>query len=325
MSTIRKPRYGSLQYVPKKRAKRIYARVRSWAKVKEPKILGFAGYKAGMTHVMVIDNRAKSLTKGTEISMPVTVIECPPLKVSSVRFYKKTPYGLKLVSAVLEQKSDKELSRKTSTPKKIRKKIDDIKDFDTITINVHTQPKLTGIGKKKPELFEVAIGGTKEEQLNYAKEKLGKEVSINDVFREGQQLDIHSITKGKGYQGPVKRFGISLKGHKSEKGQRAPGSLGPWCGQGHVQWKVAHAGQLGFHQRTEHNKWLLKIGDNPKEINIKGGFIRYGMVKNDYILVKGSVAGSIKRLIRLTYPTRPNKLVPQEAPTITYTSLNSYS
>jgi large subunit ribosomal protein L3 len=325
MPTVRKPRYGSIQYVPKKRAKRIYARVRSWANVNEPRILGFAGYKAGMTHIMVVDNRAKSLTKGNEISMPVTVIECPPLKISSVRFYKNTTYGLKLISEIFEEKSDKELSRKISLPKKINKKIGDIKDFDIVTLTVHTQPKLTGIGKKKPELFEVYIGGTKEEQLNYAKEKLGKEISVKDIFREGQQIDIHSITRGKGFQGPVRRFGISLKGHKSEKGRRVPGAIAPWCGQGHILWKVAHAGQLGFHQRTEHNKWLLKIGDNPQDINIKGGFTRYGLIKNDYILVKGSVAGPVKRLIRLTYATRPNKLTPQEAPTIRYTSLKSYS
>ncbi|MCK5630480.1 MAG: 50S ribosomal protein L3, partial [Nanoarchaeota archaeon] len=64
-------------------------------------------------------------------------------------------------------------------------------------------PSLTGIGKKKPEMFEIAVGGNKEDQLNYAKSMLGKEINVADVFKGGQQLDIHAITKGKGVQGPV--------------------------------------------------------------------------------------------------------------------------
>ena len=80
MPTTRKPRKGSMQFWPRKRAKKQTARVRSWASSKEIKPLGFAGYKAGMTHAIVIDNRQKSLTKGEKISTPVTVIECPVIK-----------------------------------------------------------------------------------------------------------------------------------------------------------------------------------------------------------------------------------------------------
>ncbi|MBW2999343.1 50S ribosomal protein L3, partial [Candidatus Woesearchaeota archaeon] len=75
------PRSGSMQYWPRKRAKRAYARVRSWAAGKEPKLLGFAGYKAGMSHISFTDPRKSSTTKGMEITWPVTIIECPPVKV----------------------------------------------------------------------------------------------------------------------------------------------------------------------------------------------------------------------------------------------------
>ena len=323
MSTTRKPRSGSLQYWPRKRAKRQYARIRAWAKLQEPKLAGFAGYKVGMAHAMIIDNKKTSMTKGQEIFCPLTVIECPPLKTASLRFYKKTSYGLKLFSEVFAENLDKELERKITIPKKINKKIEDIKDFDDITMLVYTQPKLTGIGKKKPELFEVAIGGAKENKFAYAREKLGKEVSVNEVFAEGQQLDMHSVTKGKGFQGAVKRFGISLRSHKSEKGKRAPGSLGAWRAQQHVMWRVAHAGKMGYHLRTEYNKWLLQISDKVEDINPNGGFLSYGVVKNPYVLIKGSVGGAKKRLIRFNFPIKPNRNIPSEAPNVKYLSTKS--
>lgn len=315
MPNIRKPRSGSLQFWPRKRAKGI--RVRSWVKSSEAKILGFAGYKVGMTHLMVMDNRATSLTKNTEIALPATIIECPSIKTASIRFYKNTKNGVRVVSEIFAESLDKELKRAIIISKS-KKKIKDIKDYDDITLLAYTQPKATGIGKKKPELFEMAIGGKKEDKLNYAKEKLGKEINIEEIFKEGQQLDFHVITKGKGTQGPVKRFGIGLRSHKSEKSRRNPGSLGPWKAQGHIMWKVPHAGKMGYHLRTEYNKWLLKIGNKAEEINPGGGHISYGLVKNNYILVKGSIGGPKKSLVRFNFGIRENKHIPKEAPIIKY-------
>lgn len=309
-----------MQFWPRKRTKKLVASVRSWAASKEPKILGFAGYKVGMTHLMITDNRAHTLTKGETISFPATIIECPPLKAASIRFYKNSYDGLKLVSEVVSEKLDKELARKIIMPKKITKKAEDVKDYDDIKLLVYTQPKLTGIGKKKPEMFEMAIGGKKEEKLKYAQEVLGKDICAKDVLKEGQQLDAHAITKGKGFQGPIKRFGIGLKSHKQEKGRRRPGSLGGWRGQGHVMYRVAHAGQMGYQQRTEYNKWLLKIGEKPEEINNKSGFNEYGVVRNTYLLIKGSLGGHVKRLVRFSNSIRADYKLPAEAPVISYTS-----
>lgn len=324
MGKAHKPRSGSMQYWPRVRAKKAYARIRSWPAGKEPKLLGFAGYKVEMTHVAFIDNKKTTLTKGQEINCPVTIIECPPLKTASIRFYKKTPSGSKIVSEIFAEKLDKELERKINLKKKKekegKKKIEDIKDYDDITLLVYTQPKLTSGEKKKPEIFETALGGEKESKLAYAKTILGKEIPINDVFKEGQQIDVHAVTKGKGFQGAVKRFGIGLTQSKSEKSRRTPGSLGGWKAQGHFLYRVAHAGQMGYHIRTHYNTWLLKVSDKPEEINQKGGFIHYGPIKNSYILVKGSVAGPAKRLIRMTNAIRANKNIPNEAPSITYIS-----
>ncbi len=321
MPQKRKPRSGSLQYWPRKRAKRVFARVRTWPKAKEAKPLGFAGYKVGMTHLIINDNRKTSTTKGMDIFCPVTIIECPPLKTLSLRFYKNTINGLKLVSEILAENVDKNLSRAvTLSKKKDSKEKKFPSEFNEVRLLVHTQPNLTGIGKKKPEVFEIAIGGSKEEQLNYAKSKLGKEMNVAEVFKEGQQLDVHAVSKGKGVQGPIKRFGISLKSHKTEKSRRTPGSLGGWIAQGHVMWRQAKAGKMGYHVRTDHNKWLLKIG-NAAELNKKGGFDKYGVINNPYILVKGSITGTKKRLIRLNESIKPNKIRPSEAPIIQYTNL----
>jgi large subunit ribosomal protein L3 len=322
MPTTRKPRKGSLQFWPRKRSKRNYARTRSWSNVQKIKPLGFAGYKVGMVHAIITDNRHNSLTKGTDISIPITILECPPLKTASIRFYKKTTNGLKLVSEIFSENLDKELKRKIIIPKKVKKKIEDVKDYDDIRLLVYTQPKLTSIGKKKPEIFEIGMGGNnKEEKIKYAKEKLGKEINISDVFTEGNQLDIHAVTKGKGFQGAVKRFGIGLKNHKSEKSRRVPGSLGPWIAQGHIMWKVAHAGKMGYHLRTEYNKWLIKIGLNGNEIKSKSGFLNYGIVKNPYVFIKGSIIGPKKRLIRFNHAIRPNRRIPSESPNISYLSI----
>lgn len=322
MPTKRKPRDGSLQYWPRKRASSYTARVRSWAGMKEPKLLGFAGYKAGMTHIMANDNRPNSKTKGSSIMIPATVIECPPIKVALVALYKKRGYGLAASSHIFAEKLDKELARKISAAKKSGKKISEIKpeDFEELRIAAYTQPKLTSIGKKKPELFEIALGGSKEEKLNFAKENLGKEISVADVFSEGQQVDAHSITKGKGLQGPVKRHGIGLKPHKSEKSRRAA-VLGSE-GDSKVRFYAHQSGQTGCHMRTEYNKWLLKIGE-PKQINPKGGFIKYGELKNTFVLLKGSVGGPAKRIVRLNHPIRPNRKIPKDAPPVEYISLAS--
>lgn len=310
MPRVRSPRKGSMGYWPRVRSKREYARIRSWAKINEPIPLAFAGYKVGMAHIISNDNRPNSLTKGMDISVPVTIIECPPIKIIGYNTYKKTNYGLKKTNCVLTQNFDKELSRKIPLPKKINSKETKIEDIDEVTLLIHTQPKLTIIGKKKPELFEAGLGGTKEQKLQKAKELMGKEAKIEDIFKEGEQIDIHAITKGQGTQGPLKRFELAIRHHKSEKTKRGPGSLGPWTGE--QMWQVAHAAKTGYNQRIMRNNWLLKIMNNPQEVNTKSGFKHYGIVKNQCILIKGSVPGSTKRMITLTKARHPDNRIPKQ-------------
>ena len=324
MPKAHNPRHGSMQVWPRKRANRPYPRIRSWLPTKETAPQGFAGYKVGMTHIMIVDNRAKSPSKGQEIAMPVTVIECPPLRIASARFYKETAYGKKLVKE-LNFKVEKDLKRKKPLPKNTSEAALESMNPDEyadIRVNMYTQPRLIGF-KKKPELFEIGLGGSSADKLAYIKANVGKELKVSQVFKAGQIVDTVAVTKGKGFQGPVKRFGVAIRHHKSEKTKRGPGSLGGWISQAHFMYRVAHAGQMGYHNRTEFNKWIIKISDKPEEINPKGGFLHYGNVKTEYILVKGSVQGPAKRLIRFNLPKRPNTIFPKDAPSIVYTSLES--
>src|SRR3972149_273914 len=93
MSHPHRPRRGSIAYSPRVRARSEVPRVRAWPVQKQPKLLGFAGYKAGMTHVIMTDDVPNSLTSGMEISIPVTILEAPPMKVAAIRVYDSTTYG----------------------------------------------------------------------------------------------------------------------------------------------------------------------------------------------------------------------------------------
>ena len=299
------PRRGSLQFWPHKRSHKHAARVRSWATVKENKLLGFIGYKAGMTHILVNEGNPNSQRKKMDVFTPVTVIECPPLKVYSVRYYAQNEEGdLKLINEVFAKKTEKSLSRKFKVSKKENTPPE---SFDRIRVTVYTQPRLTGIGKKKSDLAEIGVGGKDlKEQSEYALSLLDKEIRVSDVFKDLQFVDVHGVTKGKGFSGTVKKFGVKRLQHKSEKKVRGIGTLGAWH-PNRVSYTVAQPGKWGYHLRTEYNKVCVKIGDKVEDVNPKGGFVRYGFLKNDYMLIKGSVAGATKRPITFTEAIRVKK------------------
>lgn len=325
------PRHGSLAYSPRKRARSIVARIRYWPEIESdtPRLLGFMGYKAGMTYVTAIENRKRSPNFGKEIVRPVTVLETPHLLICCVRAYAKKPHGLRTFAEAWMENPPKDLERVLTLPdkfnteenlRKIEANLDKIVKIRVIAI---AQPRHTGVPKKKPDASEIEIGGgTVQQRFEYAKGLLGKTVSLTDIFNEGQYVDVISISKGKGLQGPVKRWGIKIKQHKGRKTKRGVGTLGPWH-PAHVMYSVPRAGQMGFHQRTEYNKRILKIGNDGSEVTPKGGFIRYGIVHGTYIIIEGSIPGPKKRLVKLRYPARPSREVPETPPQIIYLSIES--
>jgi len=302
MVTRKSPRKGSLQFWPRKRANKFLPRV-NWNVVNSvgKSLKGFIGYKAGMVSLYVKDNTNDSMTKGKNIAVPSTILECPGMKIYSVRFYKDN----KLVTEVLSENFDKELKRIVKLPgKKDGKKIDDVKseEYNDVKVICYSLVKKTGL-KKKPDLSEIGIKGSLEEKMHFIKEKIGKEISIIDVFGKGELVDLRGLTKGKGLSGPVRRFGIQLKNQKSEKGRRRPGSLGPWH-PARVIFRVPMAGQLGMFTRVVYNNKILDLGKSEGKFkNIKN----YGDVKTDYIIVKGSVQGPAKRQLLITAPLRETK------------------
>ena len=319
------PRSGSLQFVPRKRAKRLNVRFKSWPKVEEAKPLGFAAYKVGMTHVMGIDDRPNSPSKGREIMVPVTIVEAPAMKVYGVRLYEQDEMGLKVHKDVLAPKIDPVLKEKIRLPKKKTASLDKIKLDGVVDVRLlmHTQPNSIQIEQKVPHLFEIGLGGTDvAKKIEYAKEVLGKEITVNDVFSEDEYIDVKAVTKGKGMQGVIKRYGVARQRHKSSI-IRVVGALGTW-NPGAIAWTVPRPGQMGFHTRTEYNKKILKISNAQEEdITPKGGFLHYGTLKSTYLMLAGSIAGVPKRVVGLRKAIRTPSAEKVKLSNITYISTES--
>ncbi len=303
-----RPRHGSKAHYPRKRTNRIYPALKTCLKTDKEGTEGFIGYKAGMTHIIALDTYENSPSYGQEVSIPVTVLECPALKVYGVRAYEKTYEGLKSYSEYYSDKIDKHLELRVKAQKQgkgNKEKIEENKDkLEEIRLLVHTQPWKAKI-KKKPEVIEIPIQGPRiEEKLKKAEELLGKEITVKQAFNEGEYIDTIGVTKGKGTTGPVKRFGIKLQVRKAKGHRRHPGSIGS-CNPPRVLWTVPMSGQSGYHKRTEYNKRILKIGEEGKEVTPKGGFKNYGEVENDYLIIKGSIQGPAKRPVVLRHAVRP--------------------
>jgi len=298
MAAPKAPRKGSLQYWPRKRASKFLPSV-NWGAIKsDSKLKGFICYKAGMVSAFVKDETANSMSKGKKIVVPATIIECPPMKIFSIRFYK---YG-KVAKEILAENLDKELKRTVKIPKTARKVEGLEGDYDDVRVLCYSVVKKTGI-KKTPDLSEIAIGGNYDDKINFVKENIGKEMSILNIFEKGKLVDVRGLTIGKGLVGPVKRAGITLKSHKSEKGQRKVGAIGSFH-PNRVTFRVARAGQLGMFTRVTYNNKIIDMGKSEnKFIGIKN----FGDVKTDYIVVNGSVQGPAKRQLLVTVPLRATK------------------
>ncbi len=323
-----KPRSGSLAYYPRVRAKKATTNFTTYPVIDgdATNAINFFGYKAGMTQIFAKNSREKSTGFGQEVCIPATVVECPPVKVIGVRAYKKTTYGLKVLGEATIEKPGKNLrkrivafkkssqknkktktdksadaeNKKEESEKKAYPTLADIEKFketaEKVVLIVEVQISATGIGKKKSDVGEISLSGSIEQQFAFAKEKFGKELRVSEIFAEDEEIDVKAITKGKGFQGPVKRFGVKIQRPKAKK-QRAVGSISPWH-PATVMWTVPRPGQMGYHTRTEYNKKIILI-DNNKGINPAGGFSNYGEVKNDFIVLAGSIPGPVKREIAL--------------------------
>lgn len=309
------PRRGSLAYLPRGRASKFVPRIKNWPEYKDgaAKLLGFIGYKAGMTHAVMTVGNVDSPFAGQETVVPVTVIDTPPIRPFSIRGYEASVYGLKLTTEVLAGTMSEDLKKAMPLPKeydhdtKMKEFEEKLDSFAEIRMLIHTQPRLAGIAKKKPDVMEYKVGAPNvNEAFEYAKSILGTDIRVADILNEGILIDSIAVTKGHGFQGPVRRWGIRILQHKSRKTKRGVGCIGPWT-PSNIRYSVPRPGQTGFHTRTSFNNKIVKMGERGEEITPSGGFVNYGVIRGDYIMVHGSIPGAVKRPVRIRFAIRPKK------------------
>ena len=198
-----------------------------------------------------------------------------------------------------------------------------LKKASVVRVVAHTQPrKLRNhrIGSKRAHIAEVQInGGSIKAKLDLAKSLLEKEVRVDTVFQQSEACDVIAVTRGHGFEGVVHRWGVACLPRKTHRGLRKVACIGAWHPM-RVSFTVARAGQNGFHHRTVLNKKIYRLGRSAfvdpqnattehditkKTITPMGGYIGYGIVRNDYVMLKGNVQGPRKRVITLRRPMAP--------------------
>ena len=201
-----------MAFSPRKRASRPFGHVKSWptSDASEVRMQGFAGWKAGMTHVLARDLNPRSTSAGQEIRIPVTVVEVPKMRILGVRGYRMTPYGKQAAGEVwvdaetltdsFPEIFDRVSNRKNHDAEEHFENLGK-QDLCEVRLIVATQPSnVTGSPSKVPEVMEVGLdGGASSDQLAFAQERLGQEVSFTDAFEEGAMTDIVAVTKGYGW------------------------------------------------------------------------------------------------------------------------------
>ncbi|XP_066336734.1 large ribosomal subunit protein uL3-like [Miscanthus floridulus] len=334
------PRHGSLGFLPRKRSSRHRGKVKSFPR-DDPKkachLTAFLGYKAGMTHIVREVEKPGSKLHKKETCEAVTIIETPPLVIVGLVAYVKTPRGLRTLNTVWAQHLSEEVRRRfyknwckskkkaftkyalkydsDAGKKEIQLQLEKMKKYSSVVrVIVHTQiKKMKGLKQKKAHLMEIQVnGGTIADKVDYGYKFFEKEVPVDAVFQKDEMIDIIGVTKGKGYEGVVTRWGVTRLPRKTHRGLRKVACIGAWH-PARVSYTVARAGQNGYHHRTEMNKKVYKIGKvgqeshdastefdrTEKDITPMGGFPHYGIVKGDYLMIKGCCVGPKKRVVTL--------------------------
>jgi len=330
------PRHGSLQYLPKKRTKHHQGRIRSFPRdntALPPHLTAFMAFKAGMTHVVREIDRPGSKLHKKEAVEAVTILETPPMVVVGLVGYVETPTGLRTLSTVWANHLSDDVKRRfyknwyrskrkaftkyakkaSEKPQEIEAEFERIKNYcQVIRVLAHTQNRKIKLRQKAANLVEIQInGGDVAAKVDFGRKLFEQEVNVSSVFTEGEVLDICGATKGHGYAGVISRWGVTRLPRKTHRGLRKVACIGAWH-PARVKFSVARAGQQGYHHRTEINKRVLRVGKKgdaksasteadltEKGITPVGGFPHYGEVNEDWLMIKGCVAGTKKRVITL--------------------------
>jgi len=332
------PRRGSLGFSPRKRTRRHRGKCKSFPRddaKKKPHLTAFLGYKAGCTHIVRDLDKVGSKQHKKEVVEKVTILETPPMVAVGVVGYIKTPRGLRTLTTVWASHLSQELLRRFyknwyrskqkaftkyaknfaagKKEKTFNKQVEKLKKHaQVVRVLAHTQVRKLRLRQKKAHLMEIQFnGGTTAEKVDYAVSLFEKHLPIGDVFAENEMLDVIGVTKGKGYQGVTKRWGTRKLPRKTHKGLRKVGCIGAWHPP-RVGRTVPRAGQMGYFHRMEKNKKVYRIGKagnktsattefdlTEKSITPLGGFPHYGVINEDWVMLKGSIFGPKKRVITL--------------------------
>jgi large subunit ribosomal protein L3e len=332
-----RPRHGSLQFNPRKRTRHHHGRIRSFPRdnaAQAPHLTAFLGFKAGMTHVVREIDRPGSKLHKKEAVEAVTIVETPPVVVVGLVGYVQTPTGLRTLTTVWASHLSDDLKRRfyknwyrskkkafskyakkaAEKPQDIEFELNRMKNSCTVVrALVHTQLKKLNLRRKVADLTEIQINGGANvaAKVDWGKSLFEQEVNVTSVFAEGEVVDICAATKGKGFNGVISRFGVTRLPRKTHRGLRKVACIGAWH-PARVNRTVPRAGQMGYHHRSEINKRILRIGKKgddkcasteqdltEKAITPVGGFPHYGVINEDWLLLKGCVAGCKKRVITL--------------------------
>jgi len=329
------PRCGSLGFLPRKRTEHHKGKLKSFPKddmTKPCHLTAFMGFKAGMTHIVRDVDKPGSKLHKKEVVEAVSVLETPPMRVVGLVGYTETPTGVRTLTTVWAQHLSDEVRRRfyknwyKSKRKAFTKysknyaennnmatEIERIKKHcQSVRAIFHTQVSKSKTGAKKAQIVEIQInGGSVADKADFCVSLFEKEVTVNSVFAKDEMIDICGVTKGKGFAGVTKRWGVKLLRRKSHRGRRKVACVGPWH-PARISFTVARAGQMGYHHRTEINKKIYRIGGKAdrssattdqdlteKSITPMGGFPHYGDVTEDWMMLKGCVIGPKKRVLCL--------------------------
>jgi len=306
---------------------------------KKPHLTAFMAYKAGCTHIVREIAKPGSKVDKKECVEAVTVLEAPPMIVVGVVGYIQTPRGLRALTTVWahhlsddckrrfyanwgrsKKKAFSQYSKKweANGAPEVKAELARIaKHCQIVRVIAHTQVAKLGTSQKKAHVMEIQVnGGSVAEKVEFASSRFEKPVALTEVFQQDNMLDIMGATKGKGFEGVTTRWGVTRLPRKTHKGLRKVACIGAWH-PSRVSFTVARAGQNGYHHRVETNKKVIKIGNGSKldcsteidltekGINPMGGFPNYGVIKEDYIMIKGSTVGVKRRVLTLRQSVRP--------------------
>jgi len=292
-----------------------------------------------MTHIVRDVERPGSKLHKKEVAEAVSILEAPPMICCGFVGYVETPRGLRALTSVWAGHLSDECKRRfyknfhTSKQKAFTKyqkrwaeaakgnespmaaEINRAKKYcQVIRAICHTQVTKVKIGQKKATLKEIQInGGNVAAKVDFVTGLFEQPIKVADVFTQDEMIDIIGTTKGKGFNGVVTRWGCTRLARKSHRGLRKVACIGSWH-PARVQFQVPRSGQRGYFHRTEINKKVYRLGkavkDDPasatteadlteKGITPLGGFAHYGELSEDWVMLRGAVMGTKKRVITL--------------------------